>query len=169
MPSAQRLGRVRKLTSPRPAPALTLAGVERIQLMILNGHTQRTTPTQTYSLLVIEDHPVMRRLLQEMLEGEPELHVMDALDSAEKALECLTGPNKLSPDLLLVDLSLPGMSGIGLVTQLKQERPELRCLVVTGHTDPIYRSAAEGAGAARFVTKDDPDEILGAVYKILKG
>ena len=136
--------------------------------MTLNGLTGPATETQTHNLLLIEDHPVMRRLLRELLDGEPKLHVVDALDSAEKALECLTGPDKLTPDLLLVDLSLPGLSGIGLVRQLKQDRPELRCLVVTGHTDPIYKAAAKGAGAVGFVTKDDPNEVLEAVYNVLK-
>ena len=71
-------------------------------------------------------------------------------------------------NLLLVDLSLPGMSGVGLVKTLRESRPELRCLVVTGHTDPIYREAAESAGAVGYVTKDDPNDILAAVYEVLE-
>ena len=118
-----------------------------------------------HTLFLIEDHPMMRRVLRQLLEQEPDLKVVGEADSAETALTALPD---LTPDLLMVDLSLPGMSGIELVRQLKRQRPELRCLVVTGHTDPLYRAAAAEAGAAGYVTKDDPNEVLTAVRDVLK-
>jgi len=126
--------------------------------------TPHLTETRDYRLFLVEDHPKMRQLLRRMLEEEPGITVAGEAGSAEAALEQLPA---LAPDMLLVDLSLPGMSGVGLVKSLRECRPELRCLVVTGHTDPIYRAAAESAGAVGYVTKDDPNDILAAVWTVL--
>lgn len=122
-------------------------------------------PIEIHTLFLVEDHPTMRRVLRQLLDGETDLDVIGEADSAEDALEQLAA---LTPDLLLVDLSLPGLSGMDLVRLLKQQRPGLRCLVVTGHTDGLYRAAAEAAGATGYVTKDDPDEVLAAVRAALQ-
>lgn len=119
---------------------------------------------KTYSIFLAEDHPLVRRALRQLLEDEANLMVVAEAESAESALAQL--PN-IAPDMILTDLSLPGVSGIELVEALTQQRPELPCLVVTGHTDRFYRTAAFAAGAAGFVTKDDPNEVLGAVEQVL--
>lgn len=120
--------------------------------------------TKRYSLFLIEDHALMRRVLRQLLEEELDLEVIAEAESAEAALSQLLG---VSPDLILTDLSLPGASGLELIAWLKVQRPELRCLVITGHTDQFYRAAALAAGAAGYVTKDDPDEVIGAVRRAL--
>lgn len=119
---------------------------------------------KTSTLFLIEDHATLRRLLRQMLDEEPDLEVIGDADSAEQALEALIG---LAPDLITVDLSLPGMNGLDLVRTLKASRPDLRCLIVTGHADTGYELAANKAGATGFVTKDDPDEVLAAVRRAL--
>ena len=121
--------------------------------------------TKRYSLFLIEDHALMRRVLRQLLEEELDLEVIAEAESAESALSQLFG---VSPDLILTDLSLPGASGLELIAWLKVQRPELRCLVITGHTDQFYRAAALAAGAAGYVTKDDPDEVIGAVRRALE-
>ncbi len=87
---------------------------------------------------------------------------------AETAEDALIQLPELAPDLVLVDLSLPGMSGLQLIKRLQLEQPALRCLVVTGHVDPLYQQAAIGAGAKGYVTKDDPDEVLEAIRAVLE-
>lgn len=119
--------------------------------------------SKTYSIFLIEDHPLMRRALRRLLEHEPDFWVVAEAASAESALEQLPG---LSPDLVMTDLSLPGASGVELIQTLKRQRPELRCLVVTGHTEGFYRTSVLAAGAAGYVTKDDPDEVVGAVRQL---
>ncbi len=119
---------------------------------------------QTYSIFLVEDHPLVRRALRQLIEDEPDLKVVAEAESAESALATLPS---FTPDLVLTDLSLPGASGLELVEILRRERPELRCLVVTGHTEPFYRTAALAAGAAGYVTKDDPDKVVGAVRQVL--
>lgn len=120
---------------------------------------------KTYSIFLVEDHPVMRRALRQLVEGESDLMVIAEAESAESALAQLPD---FTPDLVLTDLSLPGVSGLELVEVLKLRRPELRCLVITGHADPFYRAAALTAGAVGFVTKDDPDEVIGMVRQVLR-
>lgn len=106
----------------------------------------------------------MLEALRQMLEEVPEFKVVGQAASAEAALTQLEA---LRPDLCLVDLSLPGMSGLELVGHLARMQPEMRCLVVTGHSDSMYRLAALAAGAAGYVTKDDPEAVLLAVHELL--
>lgn len=106
----------------------------------------------------------MRKALRDLLENEPNLTVSWEAESVEGALEQLPA---LNPDLILTDLSLPGASGLELVRALKRTRPELRCLVVTGYDGSLYRTSALQVGAAGFVTKDDPAEVLKAVRRLL--
>lgn len=117
-----------------------------------------------HHLLIVEDHPLMRRMLRQLLEGEVDLKVSWEAESVESALDQLT---MLEPDLILTDLSLPGASGIEFVRGLKHSRPELRCLVVTGHVEHMYHTAALSAGAVGFAVKDDPDGIIEAVRQAL--
>lgn len=106
----------------------------------------------------------MRKALRELLENEPDLTVSWEAESVESALVQM---QTLAPDLILTDLSLPGASGLELVQTLRRVRPELRCLVVTGFDNSLYRTSALAVGAAGFVTKDDPAEVLSAVRCVL--
>lgn len=106
----------------------------------------------------------MRRRLRRLIETAAAFTTIGEAQSAEAALTQLP---ELAPDLCLVDLSLPGMSGLEFIRLVQQQRPELRCLVVTGHNDPIYRTAAISAGAVGYVTKDDPDLVLEAIHQAL--
>ena len=103
-------------------------------------------------------------MLKQLLEGEPDLSVVGEAVSAEAFLAQL---DALAPDLILVDLSLPGMNGLQLIKRLRSERPDLRCLVITGHSDTLYQHAALAVGAAGFIAKDNPDEVLRAVRSAL--
>ena len=107
----------------------------------------------------------MRRELRRLLEREVDLEVVGEAVSAEEALTLL---QTLKPHLLLVDLSLPGMSGLELIRQLQQERPELRYVVVSGHAGERYRQAALAAGARAFVSKDEPGAIVGVVREAVQ-
>ena len=104
----------------------------------------------------------MRRALRHLFERTSSFVVLGEADSAEAALERLLG---LQVDLCLVDLSLPGMSGLELIRRLRKEQPNLRCLVVTGYGDAMYQTAALAAGAAGYVTKGDPEMVLSAVHE----
>ena len=94
------------------------------------------------------------------------LTVAATAPSAESALAQLT---EMSVDLVLVDVSLPQMSGIELVARLQAEHPDLLCLVLSGHDEPSYVQQALAAGARGYVQKDQPITLLDAIPRVLAG
>ncbi len=90
--------------------------------------------------------------------------VCGAADSAETALKEIPA---LLPDVVLADISLPGMNGLSLVEHLRKLHPELQTIIVSGHEDSHYRSAALRAGAADFVSKGSATMILQTLQKTL--
>jgi DNA-binding NarL/FixJ family response regulator len=115
---------------------------------------------------VVEDHAMMRKALVRLLQQEPDLVVSGQAGSAAEALEQL---DHHAPDLMLVDVSLPGQNGILLVKALQQARPELLCLILSGHNEAVYAKAALQAGARGYVMKGDPAAVLVAIRTVLRG
>lgn len=129
-------------------------------------------------IFIVDDHELVRTLLEEYLDMEPDLEVCGSVDSGEEALERLlqapqTANGKSSPpalecDLALIDISIPDMNGIELVRRLSEERPSLRCLIVSGHAKAVYAEDALRAGAKGYVMKGDPDVLVEAVRQVLR-
>ena len=106
----------------------------------------------TTRIFLVEDHPVMREAYSNLLDLESDLELCGVEETAEAFLEVL----QTTPcDLVLTDLSLPGMDGITLVARLQDERPELLTIVISAHEEPIYRERARQAGARAYLTKRD--------------
>jgi DNA-binding NarL/FixJ family response regulator len=118
------------------------------------------------SIYIVEDHARMRELLSNWIDALPGLSVCGAAGSAETALEELPG---LDASLVLVDMSLPQMSGIDLVAALQARFPEMRCLIMSGHNEPGYVERALAAGAHGYVLKGKPSEIEPAIAAVLAG
>jgi DNA-binding NarL/FixJ family response regulator len=118
------------------------------------------------SVLIVEDHAVMGQLLARYLREKGNMTVCAVVYSAESALQQLP---QLNVDLVLIDVSLPTMSGIELVTALQQQWPDLPCLIVSGHLEQSYIQRALGAGARGYVGKGDPPALLEAVQRVLAG
>ena len=108
---------------------------------------------------------MLRSALLELFSG-PKWRVLGVAASAEDALQTLSA---VDPDLVLVDVSLPGMSGLKLVERLCVQRPGVKTLMVSGHSETLYARAALAGGARGFVTKDDPDQLLHAAQTVLNG
>jgi DNA-binding NarL/FixJ family response regulator len=117
-------------------------------------------------VFIIEDHPVMRQMLHEFIAGVPEMEVCGVAGSGEEALEHLEAAHA---DLLLIDMSLPEMSGIDVVTSVHMMWPQLRCLMVSGHGEASYVKRAFDAGASGYVLKGNPHELPGAIQQVLAG
>lgn len=117
-------------------------------------------------IYIVEDHERMRELLGSWIDALPGLSVCGAAASAETALEELPG---LGADLVLVDMSLPQMSGIDLVAALQVRFPGVRCLIMSGHNEPRYVERALAAGAHGYVLKGKPSEIEPAIAAVLAG
>jgi DNA-binding NarL/FixJ family response regulator len=115
---------------------------------------------------VVEDHLILRKTLLKLLEREPDMVVAG---EAGTAAEALAQVFEVEPDLILVDISLPGTNGIALVEQLRKKQPNLRCLMVSGHEESVYVREALKVGARGYVMKGDPGAILYAIRHVIDG
>jgi DNA-binding NarL/FixJ family response regulator len=118
------------------------------------------------SLLLVDDHPAFSATLVRFLSIYKDLSVAAVAPSAEAAVEAL---RHTTVDLVLVDVSLPGTSGIDLVAALRPEYPDLKCLMLSGHREAEYVTRALAAGAQGYVIKGDAPAIVAAIRYVLDG
>jgi two-component system, NarL family, invasion response regulator UvrY len=115
-------------------------------------------------LLLVDDHAVVREGYRRLLETRPDLAIVGEAGSAREALEQF---RTLSPDVLVLDLSLPDMGGVELIRRLLQRDARARILVFTMHREPLFATQALRAGALGYVTKSSPPDVLvKAVYQV---
>lgn len=118
-------------------------------------------------LLIADDHGVVRRGLKQLLAGEEGLMVAAEAAQGGEVLEQL---RHAVFELLVMDMSMPGISGLDLIRRVKAEKPGLPILVLSMHNETQLVARALKAGAAGYVAKDsDPDILLAAIRKILGG
>ena len=122
-------------------------------------------------ILIVEDYEVVRESFADLIGLEPDLEVAAALGSGGEALAWLAdGAGDRAPDLVLVDVSLPEMSGIDLAERLRRERPALKTLLVSGHEREVYARQLEEAGAAGYVNKHEAAQtLLPTIRRVLDG
>ena len=118
------------------------------------------------SLFIVEDHALMRELLKEMVARRTDFTICGTAATAEEALAAIPDA---APDLVLTDVSLPSMSGIDLVRQLRPKHPHIKYLMLSGHAEQLYVRDAFDAGANGYVMKGDPHQILAAIQQVLEG
>lgn len=119
------------------------------------------------SIVLVDDHPLMRKGLALTLDSDPAYEVIEQLDRGEELIQRLA---ELSPDLIIVDVSLPGMSGLELVKHLISQKEDQKILVVSRHDESLYAERVIRAGAKGYVMKLEASEVLlKAVRKVLKG
>ena len=118
-------------------------------------------------ILLVDDHPLMRKGLALTINAEPDLDVVAQVESAEEALDAF---EKTMPDLVVVDISLPGMSGLELIKHLLALKPDVIVLVVSRHDEALYAERAIRAGARGYVMKLEAGEVIvKAVRRVLNG
>ncbi len=118
-------------------------------------------------VLIVDDHPVFRRGLVELINEAPDLTVCA---EAETAAGALAAAKTRQPDVAMVDLSLGHESGLDLIASLVASQPDVRVLVVSGHDERVYADRALTAGALGYVMKDQPaEELLTAVRRVASG
>lgn len=124
----------------------------------------KTTPLK---ILLADDHAVVRRGVKELLKEEyPEAEFGEAV-SAQEALECAWAHPW---DLIILDISMPGRSGLDVLRDLLQARPETPVLVQSMHAEDHFAMRVLRGGALGYITKDSmPDELIRAVRKVLSG
>lgn len=120
-----------------------------------------------HEVIIVDDHPLMRKGLALALDAEMDITVVGQMNSAEEAIDEV---ERLEPDLAIIDISLPGMSGMELVKHLQARMPELRTLVVSRHDESLYAERAIRAGARGYIMKlEAGDVIVKAVRRVMNG
>lgn len=103
-------------------------------------------------VLIVDDHPIVRDGLAQLLDHDPDLAICGEAACAEEAQQAV---ESCAPDIVLVDISLGGTSGIELVKWIRSHRPDLRILIVSMHEEASYAERALGAGAHGYVHKQE--------------
>jgi len=119
-----------------------------------------------YSIFLVEDHVGFANALKNMINQGQNLSIIAVAETAEDALLQL---REVMPDLVLIDFSLPDMTGLNLLERLHHEHPDLRCAILSGHLLPQHARRALDVGARGYLIKDNPLEILEGIQRILNG
>jgi DNA-binding NarL/FixJ family response regulator len=123
--------------------------------------------TANSRVLIVDDHPLFREGLRQLIEREPGLSVCGEAADPVSALQLVT---ETKPDLVIVDISLGGTSGMDLIKALRSHDPELPVLVVSMHDESLYTERALRAGAMGYVMKDEaPKTVKTAIHRVLAG
>lgn len=118
-------------------------------------------------LAIVDDHPVLRDGLRAALGTQPDFNVVAEAGDAEAAY---TAVESAKPDVVLLDISLPGLSGISVARNLRRRAPEAKVLMFTVHGGEDFVLEALGAGAAGYVLKQDPaDALIEAIRTVSRG
>ncbi len=130
--------------------------------------TKKTTGAKRKRrILLLDDHSVMRQGLKAIINHEPDLAVCGEAADARTAL---TMVEKAWPDLILVDISLPGTNGIEFIKNLKSRYPEVSAVVLSMHDESLYAERALRAGALAYIQKKEcAVELLKGIRSALKG
>lgn len=127
----------------------------------------KTEPEHIRSIFVVDDHPLTRAGIRESIDVHASLTLIGESDNADDTLEKV---QKLKPDLLIVDLTLRGRSGLELIKDLRKVQPELEILVFSMHEETFYAERVLRAGARGYVMKSEgAKQLIGAIQTILKG
>ena len=117
--------------------------------------------------LLVDDHPIVRSGIRHLLERSPDIIIVG---EAGDGLEALQMVDSLDPDVILLDLELPGLSGIEVAQRLRQGSASARILVLSAHDDPQYIQELLSVGASGYIMKEEaPEFIIEAVLGVARG
>ncbi|MCZ7572783.1 MAG: response regulator transcription factor [Ardenticatenaceae bacterium] len=121
----------------------------------------------TIRVLVVDDHPVVRHGVQHLLASDPEVEVVGEADSGAQALEQVAN---LEPDLVILDMLLPGSDGVAITRQLRRRHSDVKIIVLTAYRDEEYLLGALRAGAHAYLLKQASHEVLcEAIHRAYQG
>lgn len=120
-----------------------------------------------WRVLIVDDHPLLRRGVAEYLRQEPDLAVFGEAESAHQAMELMTHQQ---PDLAVVDLSLPDKGGLELIRDIRALHPKVIILVLSMHDEDLYAERALRLGARGYLMKDAvADNFMSAIRQVISG
>jgi DNA-binding NarL/FixJ family response regulator len=121
----------------------------------------------SYRIILADDHALFRSGVRRILEEVPGVEVVG---EAADGMELLALLKEMTPDLVILDISMPRLRGLEAIQEIKTSHPQVQVLILTMHKDEEYLSYALGAGAAGFILKQDADpELLEALTTIRRG
>jgi DNA-binding NarL/FixJ family response regulator len=127
----------------------------------------KQTQLKKQRLLLVDDHPVLRKGLVRLIDSKNEFVVCG---EASTAADAMTLIQELKPDLVIADIGLPGTSGIELTKTIRAEFPQLPVLILSMHEEALYATRALRAGATGYIVKQDAiDNIAAALREALSG
>lgn len=122
---------------------------------------------QKYKIFIVDDHPIVRKGLSQLINQEPDLVVSGEAPDAQSALESL---KKLKPDLAIVDISLQGIDGIELIKTIRARYGNLPVLVVSMHDESLFAERALRAGARGYIMKQEAiEKMMEAIRRVIRG
>lgn len=144
-----------------------MAETNRAETEIAGKKAPAEAQGQPNRVFIVDDHTMFREGLRQLIEREARLTVCG---DAPDAVEAMSGIRATKPDVVIVDISLAGGSGIDLIKDIKAEFEELPVLVVSMHDESLYAERALRAGAMGYVMKHEPAKtVKAAIHKVLGG
>lgn len=118
-------------------------------------------------VLIVDDHPLVRTGFVQLISDEPDLEVCGEAADETQALEIVA---REGPDLVIIDLSLAGGSGINLIERIRAHRADVAMLVASMHDESLFAERVLGAGALGYINKQEaPTNIIRAIRRVLDG
>jgi DNA-binding NarL/FixJ family response regulator len=118
-------------------------------------------------VVIVEDHAIIRNGLRALLQASSDL---DVVGEARDGREAIRFAGELAPDLILTDLSMPGISGLDVIREIRRRYPDIKIIALTVHKTEEYIVASLEAGANGYVVKDaNQEELMAAVSSVLAG
>ncbi len=135
--------------------------------MLKESQTHTEPARRKNRILIVDDHPLFRHGIADLINTEPDLEVCGEADSSPSALEAI---RTLHPDLVTIDISLRGANGIELLKAIRSEHSKLPLLVLSMHDESLYALRALRAGARGYVMKQEAlDRVMSAMRSVLRG
>jgi len=124
-------------------------------------------PMKKIKILIADDHPIVRAGFKQVISDMPDMLVADEASNGQEVLQLI---GKKDYDLVLLDISMPGRSGLEILKDLKSEKPKLPVLILSIYPEEQYAIRALRAGASGYMTKASaPNELILAIRKISEG
>ena len=123
--------------------------------------------TEPVRVLIVDDHPMVAEGIEAILETYDDIQVVGTLSNGRAAIDQV---HTLAPDVILLDLNMPGVTGLSATEMILEKRPGTRILILSMHDSPEYISTALNHGARGYILKDVPtDEIKIAIERVMAG
>jgi DNA-binding NarL/FixJ family response regulator len=128
-------------------------------------HASSRTWHRAKSVLIVDDHPVVRRGIRALVEGATDLEVVGEADNGFDALDLAAATG---PDIVVMDLSMPQLGGIETLTEMRRRQPDIEVLIFSLHQSEQFLRQATEAGARGYVSKAESDHLLPALEAVAR-